>query len=324
MDDTIAITSTFSKSDLQCTVCFEPLTKKIYQCANGPHYVCEICKYKLPKKECPTCKHPGDMVRFIALEEQLKQHLTPCVNTGCCEKFFKWHDAHNCKFALVKCKICKRDVSGNLDLYASHLNDCCDQPFKVLKVAKFDKKLRYKIPTSNASSDINNIFSAIVLPDKHIIVIVPIKCNGCFKYGISVFRDPSIENPIYTNMICSYTHNGIDYTVAIPIVERNNVKTAEVTFSSTEDNIFIFSKDLIIPPVSKEPISHGFRTGSTTSNPRTPSDYSYLYQSSIPITPPNSNWTSVPSSTRTTSINPDRVNPDEINNIFSTFFNTRR
>jgi hypothetical protein len=264
MEDTIAITSTFSKSDLQCAVCLDPLTKQIYQCANGPHYACATCKIKLPKKECPTCKHPGDMVRFIALEEQLKQHLKPCPNIGCCDKFFKWQDDHNCKFALVKCKICKRDASGNLDSYVSHLKDCCDQSFNVIKVSKFDKRLRYKIPTTNASSDINNVFSVVVLPDKHIIVVTPIKSSNCLKYGISVFRDPSIENPIYTNMICSYVHNGIDYTVTIPIVERNVMKTAEVTFSTTEDNIFIFSKN-IVQPVTK-PTVYGRTVGSTTQN----------------------------------------------------------
>jgi hypothetical protein len=70
MEDTIEIKSTYNKDDLECVACRESLTKNIYQCANGPHYLCGFCNSQLQKKECPICKHPGNMIRNIKFEEE--------------------------------------------------------------------------------------------------------------------------------------------------------------------------------------------------------------------------------------------------------------
>jgi len=40
--------------NLECPICMENFTDKIYQCKNG-HMICEQCISQLEKQECPTC-----------------------------------------------------------------------------------------------------------------------------------------------------------------------------------------------------------------------------------------------------------------------------
>lgn len=242
-DTTINISLSLNKDELVCCVCQESLTKQVYQCVNGNHYMCGQCEPKWTKCECPTCRHPARLVRNIFFEEQLKQHLKPCPNTGCCEKFFKWNTEHPCLFAPVKCRVCRRDVAGNIASYCSHLEGFCDDVFKSLQVPSFEKKLRYKP---------NLCSSVLKLPNKTLLVI---KKTG-HSYKLSSVKNSDTELTDYKNIICTYTRSGIEYTVTIPITNLNEVKMADIHFAEGEmpECVFIFSKDVQIkPPQSPQP-----------------------------------------------------------------------
>ncbi len=231
--DTINISMSFKKDELVCCACHESLTKKIYQCANGNHYMCETCEPKWVKNECPTCRHPHRLVRNIFFEEQLKPHLKPCPNTGCTEKFFNWNTEHLCAFAPIKCGICKRAVTGNVDSYCIHLDGFCDESFKVIQVPSFDKRLKYK---PNACS------SVLKLPDKFVLIIRKAR----HSYRLSAVKNSDTEMENYKNVMCAYTRDGIEYNVTIPITNLNNTKIADVHFSEGEIAEFVFSKDIAI------------------------------------------------------------------------------
>lgn len=41
--DTIEIKFSYKKEDLKCVICLDYLNNHIYQCPNGPHFVCDKC-----------------------------------------------------------------------------------------------------------------------------------------------------------------------------------------------------------------------------------------------------------------------------------------
>lgn len=229
--DTINISLSINKDALVCCICQESLTKQIYQCVNGNHYMCGTCSPKWTKDECPTCRHKGRLVRNIFFEEQLKQHLRPCPNVGCCEKFFKWDTEHNCSFAPITCRACKRVVDGNCDSYCSHLEGFCDNSFKSVRVMSFEKRLRYKP---------NSCSSVLKLPNKSLLIIQ----KAIHSYKLYAVKNLDTELTDYKNIICTYIRDGIEYNVTIPITNLNDVKIAEVHFSEGEIAEFIFSKDI--------------------------------------------------------------------------------
>lgn len=235
MDDTINISLSLNKEELSCCACREPLTKQVYQCVNGNHYMCGTCEPKWTKNECPTCRHPSRLVRNIFFEEQLKQHLTPCPNIGCCEKFFKWNTDHSCLFAPVKCRVCKREVAGNITQYCSHLEGFCDDTFRVITAPPFKKKLQFEP---------NSCSSVLTLPD-NLLLIMKKAGHG---YKISAVKNMDNDLPDYKNIICTYKRNGIEYTVTIPITNLNELKVAEIHFSEGENAKCIFSKDVQVKP----------------------------------------------------------------------------
>jgi hypothetical protein len=254
MEDTINISLSFNKDELICCACQEPLTKQIYQCVNGNHYMCNTCEPKWQKDECPTCRHPGRLVRNILFEEQLKKHLTPCPNIGCCEKFFKWQSEHKCLFAPVKCRVCKREVAGNTESYCHHLEGFCDDmTFKSLKVSSFEKKLRYKP---------NSCSSVLKLPNKQLLII---RKSG-HSYKISAVKDPDVELTDYRNIICTYTRGGIEYNVTVPITNLNETKIADIFFAENESAECIFSKDVQAKPKPPNPPSYSFGVTPTQRN----------------------------------------------------------
>lgn len=234
-ESTINISLSLNKNDLICCICHESLTKKIYQCVNCNHYMCGTCDLKYQKNECPICSFKSRYVRNIHFEEQLKNHLKSCTNIGCNEKLFKWDNEHYCLFASVKCRVCKREVSGNIDSYCSHLESLCDETFITLPVKSFEKKLRYK-PSS--------VSSVLKLPDNILIIIK--KTGHSYKFSAVKNLDNEITN--YKNIICTYLRNGIEHTVTIPITNLNESKIADIYFAEGEVAEFILSKDIQIKP----------------------------------------------------------------------------
>lgn len=242
--DIINISLSLNKEELVCCVCHESLTKQIFQCVKGNHYMCDTCDSKWKKNECPTCRNPTRLIRNIFFEEQLKQHLKPCQNIGCCEKFFKWDDDHTCPFAPIKCRICKREVSGNISSVCSHFDGLCDETFKVINVESFVKRLKIKTYTCSI---------VMKLPDNFILIIQ--KCNKLYKLSALKNLNTNISN--YKNIICTYVINGIEYSVMIPIVNLNETKIAEIHCGSHEISEFIFSKDIYFqqkPQIQQPPM----------------------------------------------------------------------
>lgn len=248
-DTTINISLSLNKEELVCCACQESLTKQVYQCVNGNHFMCGTCEPKWTKNECPTCRHPCRLVRNIFFEEQLKQHLKPCPNAGCCEKFFKWNTEHPCLFAPVKCRVCRREVAGNVNSYCSHLEGFCDDTFRSLSVPSFEKKLRYKP---------NLCSSVLKLPNKTLLII---KKAG-HSYKLSAVKNVDTELTDHKNIICTYTRNGIEYTVTIPITGLNELKVADIHFAEGEIAECIFSKDIQAkppqPPQQVRPTQNNF------------------------------------------------------------------
>ena len=85
--DEIKVTITYKKEDMKCCICFNYLSKRIYRCTNGPHYVCGTCNESC--KSCPVCKS-GLLARSNEIEESLKKYLVNCANDGCPDKIFDW------------------------------------------------------------------------------------------------------------------------------------------------------------------------------------------------------------------------------------------
>lgn len=249
-DSTINISLSLNKDELVCCVCCESLTKQVYQCVKGNHYMCGTCEPKCTKNECPTCRHPARLVRNIFFEEQLKQHLKPCPNIGCSEKLFKWNNDHACLFAPVKCRVCRREVSGNVASYCSHLEGFCDDTFKSLQVPSFEKKLRYKP---------NLCSSVLKLPDNTLLII---KKAG-HSYKLSAVKKSDAVLTDHKNIVCTYVRSGIEYTVTIPITNLNELKVADIYFLEGEIAECIFSKDI---QVKQKPPATTSLSGATQSS----------------------------------------------------------
>lgn len=263
MEDSIKLTSVLKKEDIKCCICLDSLTGHIYQCSKGPHYACKECNSKLQKTECPICKHKGPLIRSIYLENQLSEHLVSCPNNPCPHKLFSWDPPHECKYAPVKCIVCKRTVEGNVTSYIEHLKNLCDQKFTSIKVSSFNKRLRYSFQ--------KNYFSVIELLNNHAIIMIPgIASSG--KYFICVVKNPTEQ--LYSNIICTYKHNGIEHNIKIPVSELNNIKIADVTFSETDEHVFTFDKEKIPEQSQQSTTPNSFNTyfpGTSASAQEDPS-----------------------------------------------------
>lgn len=93
------------KEDLVCLVCFDELTGHLYQCVNGPHYLCKKCQKNI--QVCPICITP--VLRNTYMENQILSHISTCPNPGCEERLLK--NDHDCEFAPlpeVECPKCKQ------------------------------------------------------------------------------------------------------------------------------------------------------------------------------------------------------------------------
>lgn len=116
------------QADLQCIICTEYLSSQIYQCANGPHYICGECLKK--KNECPICRNGQRMICNTYLSGLLKPHLIACpyVKNGCQTKIFSCDDSHieECKHAHAVCPLCKVLVKYSENAILDHLQSNCD------------------------------------------------------------------------------------------------------------------------------------------------------------------------------------------------------
>ncbi|AYV76281.1 MAG: E3 ubiquitin-protein ligase Siah2 [Terrestrivirus sp.] len=206
MED-IKITQTLKSEELNCPVCFNSLNKQIYQCTNGPHFVCGECIKNLTG--CPTCRNTTKPVRNIFLEEQLKPHLISCSNkeNGCVEKILPWDKEHikTCKFKPIDCKLCKKQTSGTRDKFVSHLTDCCNMPFVITESVK--KHNTYTLTTKYKNT--------IVPLEKFIAIISRDKETMCHKMAIITDDEKIIGKKVK----CSITTPVSSFHIIITISE---------------------------------------------------------------------------------------------------------
>ena len=103
----------FNNSDLECIVCRDFPSGKIFQCANG-HLLCTSCYDRVVESAqplCPTCRDrlPRDRrTRNRFAEQVLATVMVACSNSGCTEKLpfskLKAHENEHCGQRIVSCQ----------------------------------------------------------------------------------------------------------------------------------------------------------------------------------------------------------------------------
>ena len=69
---------TIAQSTLDCCVCHEPLTRKVFQCSQGAHNICAECKASVQEKcgsLCPICRANGFFPNFQMVRDE-SDHAT--------------------------------------------------------------------------------------------------------------------------------------------------------------------------------------------------------------------------------------------------------
>ncbi|GAB5365106.1 hypothetical protein AAMO2058_001028300 [Amorphochlora amoebiformis] len=237
----IKICVELDKDQVQCCVCYEALTGKIYHCQLGSHNICDKCKSKINQGSkpgmCPIDRTPGGFVRNILLENQIRSITRSCVNSsrGCNIRTFPWLiESHqkDCKLFYSKldkfnCPICRRRLRMNREDLHIHLKSggceskILEQPTKP-ETSPFRGSTRW-----TASAEIpadRNVF--VTVPDTDngkLIIIFQHKILGNISQGIRVVIFP-------TRPATSELEQRLE-TLA---EERENVAQSAISLSSTE------------------------------------------------------------------------------------------
>ncbi|XP_010456725.1 PREDICTED: E3 ubiquitin-protein ligase SINA-like 7 [Camelina sativa] len=108
---------------LECPICFETLTKPIFQCDDG-HLACSSCCPKLSNK-CPTCAFPIGHIRCRAMESVLGSISIPCPNAkfGCTDNVsYGLESTHvkECIFSRCSCPALDCDYTGSYRNVCKH------------------------------------------------------------------------------------------------------------------------------------------------------------------------------------------------------------
>jgi len=140
-DGKVSMRVTLDRDQVECCVCYSPMTGAIYRCrstSNIAHNLCSDCEWQIRRiKEnnghvkpprCPLCKAQGHFIRNVELEGQLGQLSDPCENAkfGCQKRFFRWNkDGQRehlscCLFETAKCPICNDMIQG-VQAFEEHL-----------------------------------------------------------------------------------------------------------------------------------------------------------------------------------------------------------
>ncbi|CAG2058793.1 unnamed protein product [Timema podura] len=103
---------------LECPVCSEYMTEKIFICRNG-HNVCSTCKPKLGN--CPTCRGELIETRCLFAENIAQKLLYPCMHSdyGCPKRLLlkdkKKHES-KCVYSLHECTNAKSGCTKKISL----------------------------------------------------------------------------------------------------------------------------------------------------------------------------------------------------------------
>lgn len=100
----------FDKEDLKCVVCYEYPTNYIHTCSNGTHILCNLCKMKYEKSDCPICRGSSEMQHSSYLDKLI---FTKCPNKACKEKILSIDTNHieKCIYTEQDCMYCDTKVT---------------------------------------------------------------------------------------------------------------------------------------------------------------------------------------------------------------------
>jgi hypothetical protein len=250
----IKVTQTLKPDELNCPICFNGLSKHIYQCTKGPHYVCGECVEKIT--ECSICRNTTKPVRNIFLEEQLKPHLIMCSNNqnGCTEKILPWDKEHvkTCKFKSINCRLCKKETSCSRSKFINHLIDSCNMQFVITESAKIGNTYSVTIKHKNT----------IVPLGRFIAIISTNKETMCHK--MTIVSDD--EKFINKKVKCSITTPVSVFYIIITISEIGNL-SLDANVPMQLGNSFVFEEYVSSNKTSN---SSNSANSSNSSNSQTP------------------------------------------------------
>lgn len=245
MED-IKITQTLKPDELNCPICFSALNKQIYQCTNGPHYVCGDCCKGIV--ECPVCRNTTKPVRNNFLEEQLKPYLITCSNSGsgCSERILPWDKEHikTCKFNPINCRLCKKETSCARTKFINHLTESCNMQFVITESVK----------TKNTYSVTTKYKNTIVPLGRFIAIISREKETTCHK--VAIVSDD--EKFINKKVKCSITTPDSVFHTIITITEIGKL-SLDANIPMQLGNSFVFEEHI----VNNKPSNS---SGASTSN----------------------------------------------------------
>jgi hypothetical protein len=204
-----SIIQLYKEENFICSICLEYLTKEIYQCHLGPHFVCGVCNKDLIK--CPICRNEEQLVRAIDLEQELYKYLIKCeyYTNGCREIIFEWDADHisKCKFRPVFCPVCNKKIYGKLINLIHHLtNGLCNFNFDKIQIEDTYTKFRCIIRSKLAT--------LIEIKTQYIILIIPqFKDSNYNMIAISLNDELS-----YDKIKCKTIYNNISQNIVLPIV----------------------------------------------------------------------------------------------------------
>ncbi len=206
-NNTINIVLSFKKDELMCCVCCHNLDNNIYQCPNGPHYLCLTCSMSC--KQCPLCQHRTQFVRAIYLEENLKKYIVPCnfVRFGCDKKIFEWDNDHSlcCQY-----KVDDKLLSSfkQLDSYDTNALKHFTQSFQFehyfKSVEKIFTQISNEIDKCNTSRKELALLSRIYFSYKKEFVNISQRIST-----FELYRDKCIKILQEITTICSYLPKSI-------------------------------------------------------------------------------------------------------------------
>lgn len=213
----IIIQMCIDKDLLTCGVCLESIDIPLYQCSNGPHYLCSGCVGKVRK--CEVCK-TGKFLRNRLLEDQLRPFLINCTRMDCKQMILPWAaDVHEeqCRQKVYPCFLCKMQVSkGGLQEHYERVCDCeylDNQDESRKTVNGFNCKRRayllFKVPLTSGRSVCRRFENFFVL------------CKAALSteqhpYWLVVVIDDSHPHDTATKRPCLATFELIDKTGVFP------------------------------------------------------------------------------------------------------------
>jgi len=112
MTDKLTITSTFTKEDLQCVICYVGIYPPLIQCSQCYYtFMCKKCASKAGPN-CPTCR-TSPMFFNKQLENQLE--FKNCEYSSCPIKMLEWDiNSHSkeCEYSPQKCFFCSTMITS--------------------------------------------------------------------------------------------------------------------------------------------------------------------------------------------------------------------